>query len=163
MATDPPASLTLTPLAGQPRPLGDWVTQFHLVVVVLDPFTYESAWLIETAGRVLTEYSTADCRVGWVVTGTAEEAREFLGPWSERLLTFVDPDRELVRACAIGTLPALLHFNTAAQLEGIAEGWDPDAWRKVTERLSQLMSWSRPLIPGRGDPAPYEGAPALAG
>jgi hypothetical protein len=161
MATDPPASLPLTPLAGEPRSLADWVTQFHLVVVVLDPFTYESAWIIETAARILVQYSAADCRVGWVVTGTANEAREFLGPWSERLLTFIDPDRALVRACAIEALPALLHFNTAAQLEGAAEGWDPDAWRKVTERLSHLMSWTRPLVPGPGDPAPYEGAPAL--
>ncbi len=163
MATDPPASLSLTPLAGEPRSLTDWVTQFHLVVVVLDPFTYESAWLIETAGRILTQYSAADCRVGWVVTGTADQAREFLGPWSDRLLTFTDPDRELVKACAVETLPALLHFNTAGQLEGAAEGWNPEAWRKVTDRLSQLMSWSRPLIPSPGDPAPYEGAPALTG
>jgi hypothetical protein len=162
MATDPPASLTLTPLAGEPRSLADWVTQFHLVLVVVDPYTYESAWLIETAGRILRQYSAADCRVGWVVAGTAAEAREFLGPWSDSLLTFTDPDRELVRACAIEALPALVHFNIAAQLEGIAEGWDPDAWRKVTERLSQLMRWSHPLIPGPGDPAPYEGAPALA-
>ncbi|MGH9117298.1 MAG: hypothetical protein ACRD0A_05325 [Acidimicrobiales bacterium] len=160
MATDPPASLTLTPLAGEPRPLADWVTQFHLVVVVLDPFTYESAWLIETAGRILTQYSAADCRVGWVVAGTADQAREFLGPWSERLLTFADPDRTLSTACAVDTLPALLHFNTAGRLEGAAEGWSPDAWRKVTDRLSRLMSWSRPLIPVAGDPAPYEGAPA---
>jgi hypothetical protein len=160
MATDPPASLTLTPLAGEPRPLADWVTQFHLVVVVVDPFTYESAWLIETAGRILTQYSAADCRVGWVVTGTADEAREFLGPWSERLLTFADPERTLVKACAVDALPALLHVNTAGQLEGAAEGWNPDAWRKVTDRLSQLMSWSRTLIPVAGDPAPYEGAPA---
>jgi hypothetical protein len=161
MATDPPPTLELAPLAGQPRPLGDWVTQFHLVVVVLDPFTYESAWLIETAGRILAEYSAADCRVGWVVTGTADEAREFLGPWSERLLTFADPDRALVRACAIEALPALVHINTAGQLEGAAEGWDPDAWRKVIERLSLLMSWSHPLIPAAGDPAPYEGSPAV--
>ena len=160
MATDPPASLTLTPLAGEPRSLADWVTQFHLVLVVLDPFTYESAWLIETAGRILVQYSAADCRVGWVVTGTADEAREFLGPWAERLLTFADPERTLVTACAIDALPALVHFNTAGQLEGAAEGWDPDAWRKVTDRLSRLMSWSRPLIPVAGDPAPYEGAPA---
>lgn len=160
MATDPPADLKLTPLAGEPRSLADWVTQFHLVLVVLDPFTYESAWLIETAGRILDHYSAADCRVGWVVTGTPEEARQFLGPWSERLLTFVDPDRELVKACAIEQLPALLHLNIAARLEGAAEGWSPEGWRKVTDKLSQLMSWSRPTLPAPGDPAPYEGASA---
>jgi hypothetical protein len=161
MATDPPADLTLTPLAGEPRPLVDWVTQFHLLVAVVDPFTYESAWLIDTAGRVLGHYSAADCRVGWVVTGTAAEAREFLGPWADRQLTFADPDRALVGACSLDQLPALLHFNIAGRLETSAEGWSPEAWRKVTDKLSALMSWSRPTLPAPGDPAPYEGSPAL--
>jgi hypothetical protein len=160
MATDPPADLTLTPLAGEPRSLADWVTQFHLLVAVVDPFTYESAWLIETVGRVLGHYSAADCRVGWVVTGTPAEARQFLGPWADRLLTFADPDRDLVKACALEQLPALLHFNIAGRLETSAEGWSPESWRKVTEKLSTLMSWSRPMIPASGDPAPYEGSPA---
>jgi hypothetical protein len=161
MATDPSADLKLTPLAGEARPLGDWLTTFHLVVVVLDPFTYESAWLIEASGRVLDHYSAADCRVGWVVTGTANEAREFLGPWADRLLTFADPDRELVKGCGLEYLPALLHFDLAARLAGVAEGWDPSAWRTVVDNLSGIMSWSKPLIPGPGDPAPYEGSPAL--
>jgi hypothetical protein len=162
MATDPPADIELTPLAGPPRSLADWVTQFHLAVAALDPFTYESAWLIDTAGRVLEHYSAADCRVGWLVTGTPDEAREFLGPWAERLLTFVDPDRELVKACGLEQLPALLHFNIAGRLEGVAEGWSPEAWRKVTDRLSFAMSWSRPILPAPGDPAPYEGSLALS-
>ncbi|MGH9243716.1 MAG: hypothetical protein ACRD29_05235 [Acidimicrobiales bacterium] len=161
MATDPPADLQLTPLAGAPRSLADWLTTFHLVVVVLDPFTYESAWLIETAGRILGHYSAADCRVAWVVTGSAEESREFLGPWSERLLTFADPDRDLVKACGLEQLPAFLHFNLGGRLEGVAEGWSPEAWRKVADNLSEHMSWSRPTLPAPGDPAAYEGAPAL--
>ena len=29
----------------------------------------------------------------WVVTASAEEAKQFLGPWADELLTFADPDR----------------------------------------------------------------------
>jgi hypothetical protein len=33
-------------------------------------------------------------------------------------------------------------------------------WREVAARLAKDMSWSRPLIPAVGDPAPYAGSPA---
>src|SRR4051794_27261627 len=111
MATDPPLDLVLAPLSGEPRTVGAWVTLFNLAVVVVDPYTYESAWILDEAGRILTTYTAADVRVGWVVTGTAAEAKEFLGPWSESLLTFADPDRELVKGLGLETLPALVHIN----------------------------------------------------
>ena len=75
MPTDPPPDLLLTPLHGDARPIEDWVTLFPLAVVALDPYTYESAWLLEEAGRILTSFSAADVRVGWLVTATADEAR----------------------------------------------------------------------------------------
>ena len=93
MATDPPADLTLSPINGEPGTIADWVTTFQLAAVILDPFTNESAWLIETAGRLLTHFREADCRVAWLVTAPADEARQFLGPWGDEILTFVDPDR----------------------------------------------------------------------
>ncbi len=129
--------------------------------MVLDPFTYESAWIIETAGRLLEHFSAADCRVGWVVTGTDDEARQFLGPWSERLLTFADPDRAFVKAVELAELPALVHLNLGIQVEGVAEGWDPAAWEKVLANLARVMSWSKPNLPVAGDPAAYAGTPAL--
>src|SRR4051794_79749 len=52
VATDPPADLTLTPLTGEARTLREWVTTFHLALVVLDPYTSESAWILPTAGRI---------------------------------------------------------------------------------------------------------------
>ncbi len=100
MATDPPPDLVLTPLNGEPRGIDDWVTLFPLALVVLDPYTYESAWLLEEAGRILTSFTAADIRVGWLTTSSADEAREFLGPWADKLLTFVDPDREASRPSA---------------------------------------------------------------
>jgi hypothetical protein len=161
MATDPPPDLVLTPLNGEPRRVDDWVTLFPLVVVVLDPYTYESAWLLEEAGRILNSFTAADVRVGWLVTATADEAREFLGPWSEKLLTFVDPDREAVKGLGLESLPAFVIIDMATKVEAAAEGWDPSAWRAAVGRLATILDWSRPAIPGAGAPGPYAGSPAL--
>src|SRR6188472_4393508 len=93
--------LELAPLGGEARPLSEWVTNFHLALVVLDPYTNESAWLLETAGRVLRNFAQADCRVAWAVTAKPDDARRFLGPWAAEFLTFADPDRELVKALEV--------------------------------------------------------------
>ena len=130
-------------------------------MVVLDPFTYESSWLIETAGRILSSYGGADCRPAWLVTGTPDQAQEFLGPWSERLLTFTDPDREMVKSLGLERLPALVHLNQLLELGGVAQGWNPPEWSEVTTNLSKVMSWSRPTVPEAGDPTPYPGSDAL--
>lgn len=163
MATDPPADLALTPLGGAPRTVPEWVITFHLAVVVVDPYTYESSWLIDEAGRILTDYSAADVRVGWLVTGTAEQATEFLGPWATRLLTFVDPDRAWVKALGLSLLPAFVHINMAGKVESVAEGWQPEEWRAVAGRLSTMIGWNRPQIPGVKAPPAYGGSAALGG
>ena len=160
MATDPPADLTLDPLGGEPRTVAEWLTTFHLCVVALDPFTNESSWLLETAGRLLAAYSAADVRVAFLVTGTDDEARRFLGPWVDQVLVFADPQRTAVAGLGLQALPALVHLNTSGAVEDSAEGWDPDAWRRVAENLSRILGWSRPLIPAPGDPTPFAGSPA---
>lgn len=137
------------------------MTTFHLVVVALDPYTYESSWIIETAGRVLDSFVGADCRVAWLVAAGPDEARAFLGPWADKLLTFTDPERTVVSALGLTELPAFVHLNQALQVEGAAEGWRPEAWRAVADNLARAMSWSRPAIPTPGDPAPYAGTPAV--
>jgi hypothetical protein len=162
MATDPPPDLVLTPLHGEPRRIDDWVTLFPLALVVLDPFTYESAWLLKEAGRILSSFTAADVRVGWLVTASADEAKEFLGPWAEELLTFSDPERELVKGLSLETLPAFVVVNMANKVETVAEGWDPVAWRKAVSHLATILEWSKPTIPGPGAPGPYPGSPAVA-
>jgi hypothetical protein len=152
--------LTLTPLEGQARTIQEWTTTFHLVAVALDPYTYESAWILDRGGKILRIFAEADCRVSFLVTCSADEAREFLGPWAKEFLTFVDPDRSVVRSLGLERLPALVHVNMDHQVEGKAEGWQPDDWREVTDHLAKVMSWSRPTIPEPGDPVPYEGTPA---
>jgi hypothetical protein len=160
VATDPPAELTLTTINGDLLSIKDWLVTFQLAVVVLDPFTNESAWLLETSGRVLTHFTGADCRVAFLVTGTAEEAREFLGPWAERILTFADPDRAAVKALGLNELPAFLQIRGDLHVAAAAEGWDPIEWRDVANALAKNMSWSAPLIPEAGDPTPYAGSAA---
>jgi hypothetical protein len=160
VATDPPADLTLTPINGEPRTVEEWLTTFQLAVVVLDPFTNESAWLLETAGRVLLHFTEADCRVAFVVTGTSDEARLFLGPWADKVLTFADPDRTAVKALGLNELPAFLQIRGDLHVPAAAEGWDPAEWREVAAALAKNMSWSTPQIPALGDPSAYAGAAA---
>lgn len=153
--------MPLTHLTGVERPLDDWLTTFHLAVAVLDPYEYESAWLLETAGRILTSFAGADARVGFVVTASPEDATTFLGPWADRLFALCDPDKAFVKSLGLDTLPAIVHLGLDGTVLGSAEGWDPDAWRVVIDNLARSMSWTAPDIPAPGDPAPYAGAPAV--
>ena len=161
MSTTLDADVNLTPLNGEPRPIGDWVTVFHLVIVVLDPYTYESSWMIDTAGRILRNFVGADCRVSFMVTASAQEAEEFLGPWTEEFLTFADEDRSVVRALGLESLPAIVHLDHQLNLRASAEGWNPPDWRDFATQLGQAMSWHPPVIPDTGDPSPFAGTPAL--
>ncbi len=154
------ADLTLHPLGGEPRTAAEQVNLFQLVVVAIDPYTNESAWLLETAGRLLTEFSGADCRVAFLVTAPEEDARTFLGPWADRVMVFCDPERTAVEALGIEQIPSLVHVGHDLTVVGAAQGWDPDTWRPVLDNLSAMMSWSRPALPRPGDPGAFAGSPA---
>jgi hypothetical protein len=158
--TDPPADLKLAPINGEARTIDEWLKTFQLAVVVLDPYTNESSWILETAGRILRHFTGADCRVAFVVTASADDARRFLGPWADRLLTFADPDRALVEALGLTEIPAFVQIRNDRKVVAAAEGWDPLEWRAVAESLARAMSWSAPLIPVAGDPSPYAGSAA---
>lgn len=159
--TEVTGDIELQPIEGDPRTLAEWTTTFHLVLVVLDPFTFESAWVLETAGKILRQFADADCRVAWLVAGSVANARQFLGPWAKEVLTFVDPDRAVVKALGLGTLPAFVHLNLDHAIEAKAEGWSPDQWQDVADELAKVMSWSAPTIARLRGPAAYEGSPAL--
>ena len=161
MASNPPADTILRPINGPARPLSQFLTTFHLVLVALDPFTNESAWILETAGRVLTTFSQADCRVGWLVAGDPEECRAFLGPWAQRFSTFSDPEREVIKGIGLDRLPAIVHLGMDATVVAAAEGWSPTAWQKVTDEVARIVGWKGPTLPAPRDPAPYGGTPAL--
>ncbi|MCB0972836.1 MAG: hypothetical protein KDA97_15120, partial [Acidimicrobiales bacterium] len=74
MVTQVSEDTKLTAIGGQTRTIGEWTTTFQLLTVVIDPYTHESAWLLETAGRILSTFSGADCRVAWTVTADERDA-----------------------------------------------------------------------------------------
>jgi hypothetical protein len=153
--------VVLHPLNGKDRTLGEQVAFFHLVAVVLDPYTYESSWLLDTAGRILINFSGADARTALVLTSDVAGAREFVGPWADQLMVFADPDRDLVKALDLAELPAFVHVAHDVSVTAKAEGWDPETWRPITEELADTLSWSRPVIPLPGDPRPFQGTRAV--
>jgi hypothetical protein len=159
VASNPPLDLVLTPISGAGRPVRGWLTTFHLLFVAVDPGSERSARLVPSAARILGNYDQADCRVAWLVVGAAEDARRFLGRWASEFLTFVDPDYAAVRAFGLQSLPAAVHLGQDGAVVNAAEGWDPPAWRALTTDLSRIVGWSRPLIPGPRDPAPFPGDP----
>lgn len=157
-----PADVPLTSLqGGDTRPISEWTTTFQLALVVLDPYTHESAWILETAGRILRHYYESDCRTAFLVTADADDARQFLGPWVQETMVFTDPDRAAVRGFGLEALPAFVHVDQSHNIVTKAEGWDPQEWRAVATELARVLSWRRPAIPDVGDPAPFAGSPAL--
>ena len=156
--TTAPADLSITALGGEPRTLAEWVTTFHLAVVVIDPYTDQSAWILSTAARILDDFVGADCRVGWLVASDADDARAFLGPLADRYLTLIDPDRAVVRGLGLERLPAFVHIRQDLAVVGASEGWHPPEWHSIAANLGKIMSWSHPLVPVPGDPSPFEGS-----
>lgn len=162
MATDPPPDLVLTPLQGEGRTVEEWLTLFHLATVVIDPYTNESAWILETSARIIRLFRGAAVRVAFVVTASPDDARAFLGPLASEFLTFADPDRLWPKAVGLEHLPALVFLQADGTVQGVAEGWHPRQWRTVTDVIATTTSWAKPQIPERGDPSPFEGTPALS-
>lgn len=161
MASAPSADVELSALSGDARPLANWLTTFPLVLVVVDPYTLQSSWILNTARRFLANYRAADCRTAWLCTSGAADAERFLGPLAKEFLTFADPDRLAVKSLGLETLPAVVVIRQDGSLLSWAEGWEPEAWRIVAEELSAQTSWSRPQVPAPGDPVAFPGTPAL--
>lgn len=155
----PTSDLQLSPLTGDSRPLSDWLTTFPLVPVVLDPFTHESAWILDTARRILKTFSGADCRPCWVVASNANDARRFLGPYADEFLTFSDPKLEVIGGLGIEATPAFAVVKQNGTVAAKAEGWSPESWRQVAETVAALTRWSRPVIPDASDPVAFSGHP----
>ncbi len=155
--------IRLQSLEGTSRPISEWLTTFHMAAVVLDPFTHESSWILDTARRILTAFSGADVRVAFIVSGTdSDGTRSFMGPLANEILSLADPDSGLVSSLGLSTLPAFVAIRQDGSLIATAEGWDPEAWRAVATSLADLTAWTRPEIPAAGDPAPYAGTPATS-
>jgi hypothetical protein len=155
-----PQDLELTPLSGEGQTASQWLSMFHLLIVVLDPYTVESSAILDTAARILATFRGADARAAFLCTADAPDTRRYLGPLADRFLTFSDPGREVVSAMELDQLPALVVVNQAGELEGVAEGWDPDAWQDVTDSLAEIMAWTGPVLPDAADPPSFAGSRA---
>jgi hypothetical protein len=162
VATNPPPNLVLTPLRGAGRPVSAWISMFHVLFIAIDPWDQRSRRILETADRIFATYDQSDCRVAWLVAAGASDARRHLGSRADDVLTFVDPDFTAIRAFGLSALPAIVHLGTDGSVVNAVEGWDPPAWRVLTDHLSKVLSWTQPAIPWPTDPQPYEGTPVPA-
>ncbi len=154
--------ITLETTAGHSQTLEEWLTVFNLLVVVLDPFTHQSGWIIPTAARMFDHYEEADVRCAFVLTSDADGAQSYLGQYADKYLVLTDSERTFVRSLELEKLPALVHIGQDCAVAGLAQGWVPSQWAEVFTNLEDDMSWrTRPLIPAPGDPGQFEGTPAL--
>src|SRR5947209_8067170 len=110
VATNPPPDLFLAPIGGEPHTVQEWQTMFHMLIVAVDPFSVPSAWIVDTAARIMADYEQSDCRVAWLVGGDELDATEFLGRWREGIMTFTDPDLTAINALGLEKLPAIVHL-----------------------------------------------------
>lgn len=160
MVTQLNPDVELAALGSEVRTIEEWTTTFQLLTVILDPYTQESAWILPTAGRILSNFSGASVRTSWTVTADERDAKRFLGPWADQFMTFVDPDRKFVEALGIEHTPALAYVRQDLAVIGTAQGWQPPEWEQLCELVGKVNSWSHPQLPAAGDPGPFVGASA---
>jgi hypothetical protein len=139
----------------------EWLTNFNLALICIDPYTNESSWILDTAARIMRVFQDTSARMSWMVTGDADAARAFLGPLANEFLTLLDPDRSVVKGLGLSRLPAMVVVRADGTVAAAAEGWEPSQWRVVTNELARMTAWSRPELPHPKDPVPFEGSPAL--
>ena len=161
MAKNPDPSLSLTTSEGVSRTLDDWSTMFQLCFVVLPARTEATAY-IPIARRIFATFGDSDCNCAFLVTGSAEVARRILGGVEREVLTFADPDSEVVTSLGLERLPALVHLLQDTTVGTSAEGWNPRAWQRAVRDIAKVLSWTVPEISGRGDPAPGTDWPVAA-
>jgi hypothetical protein len=161
LVVTPSPDTVLHPLVGDKRALHELLTTFHLLSVVIDPYTKESAWVLKTARRVLAQFAGSSVRANFVVTSNDGEARAFLGPLADEFMVFCDADRVFVKQLALTRLPAFVFLRIDGNVVASAEGWNPAEWRTVADQVARTVAWSKPLIPAPGDPGAFAGTPAL--
>ena len=158
MATNPDPELKLTTSRGVTRTLDDWSTMFHLFMVVL-PARAEAAVYVPIGMRMFRTFGDADCRFAFVVTGPDTVAKRLLGEAEEAVVTFVDPDLELVNSLGLERLPALVLLRQDTSLVTSTEGWSPREWQRVARETARMLDWTVPEVHQPGDPRPFKGWP----
>ena len=158
MATNPDPELKLTTSSGVTRTLDDWSTMFHLCLVIL-PARAEAAGWVPVGMRLFEVFGDGDARFAFVVTGPEAVAKRLLGDAEEKVVTYIDPDLELVKDLGLERLPAFVLLRQDTTLVTSAEGWDPKEWQRVARETGRMLSWTVPEVSQPGDPAPFSGWP----
>ena len=158
MAKNPDPALKLTTSQGVTRTLDDWSTMFHLCLVVL-PARAEAAAYVPIGMRLFAVFGDADCKFAFVVAGPESVAKRLLGDAERRVVTFVDPDLELVHSLGLERLPAFVLLRQDTTLVTATEGWNPKEWQRVARETARMLSWTAPEVAQDGDPAPFSGWP----
>lgn len=158
---NPNLDAVLAPLKGDARPMREWLTMFHLASFVLDPYTNESSWILETAARIMRQFAGAAVRVNFLIACGPEDAKTFLGPLADEFLVYCDPDRAAIKALGLTELPAFVLVQANGTIPCAAQGWNATDWKHVAEKVAELTSWSKPSLPAPGDPGSFRGTPAL--
>lgn len=159
MTTNPDPTIQVTSLAGTTRTLDDWLTMFHLCLVVV-PDDPAAARFVPVAENIFRVLGDADCRTAVCFPSTAPVAKRVLGPFTREALVFVDPEKALVRSLGLERLPAFVHLRQDTTLVRAAEGWDPGRWQEVADELARAMDWSAPQVDARTVPQPGVSWPA---
>ena len=158
MAKNPDPELKLTTSRGVTRTLDDWSTMFHLCLVVL-PARTEAVSFVPVGMRLFSVFGDADSRFAFVVTGSEVVAKRLLGDAESKVVTFVDPDLELVKSLGLERLPAFVLLRQDTTLVTASEGWDPKDWQRVARETARVLAWTVPEVHAAGDPPPFAGWP----
>ena len=153
MTKNPDPSLVLTTMTNKSRPLDDWVTVFHLVLVCL-PGRPEAAPYAAPGRELLRVFRGADCHAGFLVHGSARQAQRVLGPSIDEQLVFLDEEGEFVKSAGLARLPAYVELGLDCSIVNAVEGWDPHEWTVAAKELARVMSWSYPVF---SSPSRFEG------
>jgi hypothetical protein len=159
MAKNPDPALKLTTSKGVTRTLDDWSTMFHLCLVVL-PARAEARPFVPIGLRLFATFGDADARFAFVVTGPEVVAARLLGDAADQVVTFIDPDLELVRSLGLERLPAFVLLRQDTTMVAAAEGWEPKEWQRVAREVGRVLAWTVPEVRAEGDPLAFAGWPA---
>lgn len=146
---------------GTAKTIDDHTTLFDLVLLVVDANNpHLTSRILDVYARIDRVLGDADVNLDIVVVGASgARATEIAGEFAARGRPFEDPDGKVALQLGVTQAPTLLWINPACEVQARTEGWVPDQWRPIVADLARHLAWTRPLVPDRGDPAPFAAMP----
>lgn len=155
------AAVRLHNRLGEVRTVDELTTLFDLCLMVVDGQRPRQMHHLEPViDRLDRCLGDADCTVGVLAVGIgSQEALDLAGSLAERVAVFADPDGSAAAGLGVSGGPALVWIDTRPAVRAVVEGWDGYQWRPVLAELARKLAWTKPLVPGPGDPAPLAAHP----